>query len=83
MISARDMRLILCLVCAWMWRSGAKNETQSPPVFPRALVYAYHESELCALNLKFFLDFGKLSNFPDLLVSMRTIVSLYFNVLQL
>ena len=36
--------------------------------FPRALLYAYHETPLCAANLRFLLEHGGLEHFPDLAV---------------
>jgi hypothetical protein len=34
--------------------------------FPRALLYAYHETPSCAANLRFLLEYGGLEYFPDL-----------------
>ena len=42
--------------------------TGSAGPFARALLYAYHETDACALNLGFLLRFGGLALFPDLAV---------------
>jgi hypothetical protein len=58
------------------WRTAERIQMSKNPEnvshvsrnYTRALLYAYHESELCAINMKYLLDFGELRRFPDLLV---------------
>ncbi len=47
----------------------------NPPAhnYSRGLLYAYNESPLCVANLAFFLEFGQLREFPDMLVILPTV----------